>query len=89
MLDNTTRFPGFAGIDERLQRGLETIRQQDAYEGRLAPWDTAILFTSDDIADRSTAGWYPVVRWSDKWGIRWEYRLGELHRIQESEAWTP
>ena len=87
--DKTTRIPGFARLDEQLQQGLETIQVDDAYAGRLAPWDRAMWFASDPIADRSKAGWYSVVRWSDRWGIRWEYRLGELYRIQESAAWTP
>jgi hypothetical protein len=86
---STTRIPGFAGLDERFQRGLETIEDQDAYAGRLAPWDAAMWFATGHIADRSTDGWYSVVRWSDRWGLRWEYRLGELRRIQESAEWTP
>lgn len=30
---------------------------------------------------------YPLVRWTDRWGQRWEHRLGEVRRIPDDEPW--
>jgi hypothetical protein len=32
---------------------------------------------------------YPVVRWTDRWGTRWEHKQGEVRQIGENEEWRP
>ena len=32
---------------------------------------------------------FPVVRWNDRWGTRWEHRKGEVRQIEEREDWKP
>ena len=32
---------------------------------------------------------YPLVRWTDRWGTRWEHRLGEVRQIRDGQDWAP
>ena len=56
---------------------------------RLAPWDAGIRFISGLTPVQDLLGAGPVVRWSDRWGTRWEHRLGEVQRIRGDEPWEP
>jgi hypothetical protein len=31
---------------------------------------------------------YPVVRWADRWGTRWEHRRGEVRQVRDDEPWS-
>jgi hypothetical protein len=33
-------------------------------------------------------GIYLVVRWTDRWGTRWENRRGDVRKIKASAPWT-
>jgi hypothetical protein len=41
------------------------------------------------IQDPAIASWYPAVRWTDRWGTRWENKRGEVRRIRDDELWEP
>jgi hypothetical protein len=58
------------------------------YEGILTR-GTGLSFRSDPIDTDKLAGPYPVVRWTDRWGQRWEHRKGRVERIEEDEPWSP
>jgi hypothetical protein len=32
---------------------------------------------------------YPVVRWTDRWGTCWEYRLGKVRQVDMDDSWEP
>jgi hypothetical protein len=65
--DRTEWLSGFADLPEGLQRGLAGAPEYSASLDRLAPWDVGIRFQTDSIATKFTLGWYPVVRWTDRW----------------------
>jgi len=44
--------------------------------GVLAPWDAVIRFESDEVHVQNLKSPYPLVRWTDRWGTRWEHRRG-------------
>lgn len=59
-----------------------------AYGGILAT-NASMMFLSDAIASGNLAGPYPVVRWTDRWGTRWENKKGEVRQVAEGEDWAP
>jgi hypothetical protein len=54
---------------------------------RLAPWDAGMRFVSNPVPLGRLPSSYPIVRWTDRWGTRWQYRLGEVQRIRDDEPW--
>lgn len=54
----------------------------------LTPADMGLLFVSDAMAESKIFGCYPVVRWRDQWGQRWEHKLGVVRKITENERWN-
>jgi hypothetical protein len=57
--------------------------------GVLTPFDTGIRFETDGIHERSLAGPYPVVRWTDRWGTTWEHKRGVARPVRDDEPWEP
>ena len=31
----------------------------------------------------------PIIRWTDRWGTRWEHKLGQVRPIAAEEPWEP
>lgn len=83
----TERVTGYADLDERLRRDLWGPPEYSADIGKLAPWDVGMRFRTDSMATKFTLGWYPVVRWTDRWGTRWEHKQGDVRQIDESALW--
>ncbi len=57
--------------------------------GILAPWDLGIRFESDEVHVQNLKGHYALVRWTDRWGTRWEHRRGEVRQVRDDEPWSP
>ena len=85
----TERITGYGDLDERLRRDVSGAPDYNPYVTRLAPWDVGLRFRTDSIATKYTLGWYPVVRWTDRWGTRWEHKQGDVRQIGDDELWTP
>lgn len=68
--------------------GLHASFSLSGYQGILTR-GTAIRFWSDRLDRAVMADPYPVVRWTDRWGQRWQHRKGDVFRIDESEPWSP
>jgi hypothetical protein len=49
--------------------------------------DVGARFWSDAMPDERVVGWYPVVRWTDRWGQRWEHRLGDVRNVDDNAPW--
>jgi len=82
------REPGFGGLPRLLVAQFGPSPER-AVRGVLAPWDTGIRFETDAIHERHLASWYPVVRWTDRWGVWWEYKRGAVRPIRGDEPWVP
>jgi hypothetical protein len=80
------RVTGTGGLDGRLTDGMTGLLEALTYSDRLAPWDVGLRFYSDP---RPIAAWYPIVRWTDRWGTRWEHRRGEVRPVKEGQPWAP
>ena len=85
----TEWLSGFAGLPERLRSG--SLREPDFNpgRGRLAPWDTGLLFESDPMPGEQLHDSIPIVRWKDRWMISWEYRPGGVRQIGSDAPWAP
>jgi hypothetical protein len=78
------RVTGTTDLDPRLSDGMEGQLEAVTHGDRLAPWDIGLRFYSER---RPIAVWYPIVRWTDRWGKRWEHRLGDVRRVKKRERW--
>jgi hypothetical protein len=87
--DKTEWMSGYYQLEERLRAGLDGPPDHNPYMTTLAPWGIGIRFQTDRVAAKFAPGWYPVVRWTDRWGTRWEHKLGEVRQIDESAIWEP
>jgi hypothetical protein len=55
----------------------------------LAPWSGGLRFIGSATVDHRLAGAYPMVRWTDRWGQRWEHSKGRVRRTEErATTWT-
>lgn len=87
--NRTEWLSGYGELHESLRAGLAGPPGFNLSFDRLAPWDRGIRFSTDPMATKFTRGWYPVVRWTDRWGLRWEHARGEVRQINESAPWNP
>jgi hypothetical protein len=84
------RVLGLRDLDAELTEGVTAQLDgttPDAHSDILAPWDAGLRFvvqvTDIDPATHGTlAGAYPVVRWTDRWGNRWEHCLGRARKAE-------
>jgi hypothetical protein len=83
-----TRLPGFLDLPEMLRAGWKAAPERAMY-GVLTPWDTGIRFESGEVHIKLLPRPYPLVRWTDRLGTRWEHRRGEVRQVRDDEDWTP
>jgi hypothetical protein len=82
------RQPGPLSSPERL-RGSFHLSPERAMSGVLTPWGGGIRFEGDKVHVKFLSNPYPLVRWTDRWGARWEHRRGEVRQVRDDEAWMP
>lgn len=73
--------------DSARLRGDFDVLPQEPMEEVLTTWDVGVRFESPIGPERDLAGAFVVVRWTDRWDTRWEYKLGAVRQIQEDEPW--
>lgn len=86
--DGRELVPSAQELDTGLGGGLG-VRLAKMHTDRLTPWDPGLRFETDLIGAAHLPGAYPVVRWADQWGTRWEHRRGEVRQIAEDADWEP
>lgn len=82
------RVSGFEELPVELRSATKDSAEH-AMRGILTPWDLGIRYGTDTINDTSLKSPYPVVRWTDHLGARWEHKRGEVHQVRDDEPWTP
>jgi hypothetical protein len=55
----------------------------------LTPADVGVRFYGEFAEPGARLQVYPVARWTDQWGTRWEHRRGQVRQIQDGEPWRP
>ncbi len=84
------RLSGFGQVRPLLRKDWRPSSERAMY-GILTPLDAGIRFESDEVDVRHLKSPYPLVRWMDRWGTRWEWehRLGEVRQIRDDQDWAP
>ena len=82
------RVSSFAAPVGQAKEGFEAAPEA-AMHASLTPWNAGLRFEVDAIDRKHPKNPYPVVRWTDRWGTRWENKRGEVRQVDASEAWTP
>jgi hypothetical protein len=83
------RVPGNDMQDKKLLLGMSGRLEGLVHDDTLSPWDIGLRFAADPIDTTHLVGAYPVVRWTDRWGTRWEQRHGEVRQVRDDEDWLP
>ena len=83
------RVPGTDNLNEKLLLGMSGRLEGLVRGDVVSPWDIGMRFEADPMDTGQAVGAYPVVRWTDRWGTRWEHRLGEVRQVGDDEPWSP
>lgn len=63
---------------------------EDLTTTTLAPQDPGLRLIGPALQlHEGMLGAYPLIRWTDRWGTRWEYRRGQVRPIHDSDKWVP
>jgi hypothetical protein len=70
--------------------GAHLVRSAEAetFADRLTPWDTGMTAETDPIGVQHLTDPRVIVRWTDRWGTRWEHKRGDVHPVDESAQWA-
>lgn len=82
------RVSSFGRLPFGLRMPLDTS-QERAMAGVLTAWDTGLRSESDEVGVQQLKGHYALVRWTDRWGTRWEHRRGQVGKVRDDEEWLP
>lgn len=55
----------------------------------LPPWTAGILVESSDVNPEWLMGAYAIIRWTDRWGKRWEHKRGAVRQVKDNDPWEP
>ena len=53
----------------------------------LTPFDAGVRFETNALIQRNLPTVYPVVRWTDRWGARWEHKRGVVRQVPDGAQW--
>jgi hypothetical protein len=79
------RLTGFGRVSGRVQGGFSASAEH-ALDRVLTPRDAGVRFESYPVPADRLANPYPVVRWTDRWGTRWEHRQGQVDPIVKDQG---
>ena len=85
------------GVDTNLPysgpvAGFRHVQSAEArtFNDRLTPWDTGMTAETDPIGAQRLTDPRVIVRWTDRWGTRWEHKRGDVEMIaDDSVPWLP
>lgn len=82
----TEHFSSWCNLAGGITEGV-TGPERNLSPTTLTPADAGLRFSEDARALRYLAGSYPIVRWRDRWGTRWENKQGVVRQVAEGEDW--
>jgi hypothetical protein len=85
--DRPEHLSAYGRLPALLSAGTSGRPEPDAGRRILTPSDIGIRFTRDAVAASKIHGSYPIVRWTDWRGQRWEHKLGQVRKIAADEPW--
>lgn len=84
----TERLSSYFSLREELRQGVWEPSGNNGLR-TLTPMDLGLRYSTDVKARKFLVGSYPIVRWADRWGTRWEHKQGVVRKITEGEPWAP
>jgi hypothetical protein len=81
------RLAGYDALPDRLRGGFHRLDDDTGCGDQLAPGDTGMRFETGPVGVEHIAGPYPVARWIDRWGQRWQQKKGVVQKINEGAPW--
>src|SRR5262249_19689507 len=82
------RMTSFANLPESLKVGYKAASEINLNDV-LTPFDLGMHFESHEMTTDQALTQYPIVRWSDRWGTRWEHKLGVVRPVADGGQWEP
>ena len=78
-------YSAYPALPQELVSGLVA----DPAINILPPGFAGVRFIGASMAAGDLHGMNPIVRWTDRWGTRWEHKLGQVRPITAEEPWEP
>ena len=75
--------------DARVAARFVASAEAQTFSDRLTIWDTGMTAETDPIGVQRLTDPRVIVRWTDRWGTRWEHKRGEVRQIRDGEQWLP
>jgi hypothetical protein len=82
------RLNSFANLPESLKVGYKAAAEINLNDV-LTPFDLGMRFESHEMTTDQALTPYPIVRWTDQWGTRWEHKLGVVRQVPDGAPWEP
>jgi hypothetical protein len=70
--DTSIRIANLDNLPDKLRAGQPDLTEA-ARGSVLTPWDAGMRFECQRVHKKDISGPYAVVRWTDRWGRRWEH----------------
>jgi hypothetical protein len=85
------RLPVAPNIPPEVRGIPQFVQPADSglFPDALTHWDTGIIAQTDPVGVRMLSDPRVIVRWTDRWGTRWEHKSGHVHPVDESAQWVP
>ena len=80
------QVPGLETVPLALRQGWRLSLWQSP-PGVLAPWDEGIRYDSDNFDAGRVNFARAIVRWTDRWGTRWEHDRGVVRQVTDDTPW--
>jgi hypothetical protein len=78
-------YSAYPALPKELISGLVA----DPAINMLPPGFAGVRFIGGSMAAEELHDMNPIVRWTDRWGTRWEHKLGQVGPIAPEEPWQP
>lgn len=80
------RVSSIGNLPATLGEGLFLLTS-DLESSVLTPADVGVRYYGGFAEPGARPQVYPLVRWTDQWGTRWEHRRGEVRQVQPGDPW--
>ena len=80
------RVPSMGNLPAPLGEGLSLLTS-DLESSVLTPADVGVRCYGEFAEPGARPQVYPLVRWTDQWGTRWEHCCGQVRQVQPGDPW--
>lgn len=84
------RVPSYANLPPGMPDDPQYVQPAKAASSsdRLTPWDAGMTIETDLIDLHTLTDPHVIVRWTDRWGTRWEHKRGDVRPVQPGAQWS-